>query len=459
MAFELQPPKSTALIDIQQAWYRLRDLLNKQYVDTGWGNILFVDAVDGNDTTAKRGSITFSYATIQAALDAAQEGDVVWVGPGTYTEALVWPDTENLTIQGVGLTSVITTADASPTVAIAPTDNVVTSAIIKNVFITNTGAQPAIQVDGTNCNDLGNPGVLQFQDLFLTSTGATTVDLTICGNVEFDNVSGSAENVSLTQVGQVILNACQFNGLDIDNDPAQTEPGTGFGAVAATACVFGGNVTVSDLGVFAGTDDVQVQGDFTVSVVDTATANGSVNFSGRILGDVLVNFDFDDPAGLTAAVFDYARITGTFSCGLVPLGVGGNVAAIRALHATFFSTGAGELAAGNEAALDIRGATYAQAALASSGATPGTIDRTHWYETIASGSDLATGVAITFGIPYPAAAAGNYTVVTEAADQLDDAGGMGISSKLATGVTVTGTNGGGVSSAGDVRVHVIREFD
>lgn len=54
-----------------------------------FGNMLRVDAAFGNDTTGKRNSLPF--ATISAALAAAQSGDVVQVFPGTYVETFTIP--------------------------------------------------------------------------------------------------------------------------------------------------------------------------------------------------------------------------------------------------------------------------------------------------------------------------------------------------------------------------------
>lgn len=64
------------------------------------GNVLWVDAVNGNDATAVSGQLDKPYLTIVAALGAAVSGDLVYVLPGSYDE-------ENLTIpSGVTLAGV-----------------------------------------------------------------------------------------------------------------------------------------------------------------------------------------------------------------------------------------------------------------------------------------------------------------------------------------------------------------
>ena len=50
------------------------------------GNMLWVDAVNGNDGTAQRGRMQLPFLTLTAAKAAAQSGDTIVVLPGTYNE-------------------------------------------------------------------------------------------------------------------------------------------------------------------------------------------------------------------------------------------------------------------------------------------------------------------------------------------------------------------------------------
>jgi hypothetical protein len=52
---------------------------------TALGRTVYLDQVNGNDTTGVAGSSLYKFATIQAALTASTSGDVILASPGTYT--------------------------------------------------------------------------------------------------------------------------------------------------------------------------------------------------------------------------------------------------------------------------------------------------------------------------------------------------------------------------------------
>lgn len=444
------PPRSNALIHIQQAWFKLWTFLYSLFVNTGWSNTLFVDATTGNDDTAQRGSLTYSYATIQAALDAAQAGDVVWVSPGTYEESLTWPDTENITLRGVGDATNITSAAAAGTIAIAPTADVVTGLNILGLNILNSGVGACLSIDGAACPGLGYGEDIVIRDVGMTATAGTAVDVSICGDTELTNVNAGNDVITLSQTGRVLFNDCQFGTLRADNDPAGTEPTAGFDSIIMTATICGG-VVLANISQFAGTDDVQIQGDFDAAFIDTATEVGSVNFSGRLLGDVQITFDLDDNAA-TVAVFDHARITGSFFCGRTTGGTGALLGTVRALNATFFSTGAGDITADSSAVLDIRGANFYQGALDATDTEEtgaGVIDRTHWY--VSEAAVGAGGSSVDFAIDYPTGA-DDYSVLVESDNVANQPAAI-------TNKSETGFDWVDAAASGNIRFHVIRPFD
>jgi hypothetical protein len=79
------------------------------------GNVLRVDAVYGNDSTASRGGPP--YLTVNAAVAAALTGDTIWVHPGTYTlsSPITLPDGICLRGQNTQTTTIQYTATANAT--------------------------------------------------------------------------------------------------------------------------------------------------------------------------------------------------------------------------------------------------------------------------------------------------------------------------------------------------------
>lgn len=55
-------------------------------IEDSFGKVFFVDSVNGNDATAKKGSQYFMFKTIKAAQALATSSDLVYVMPGTYNE-------------------------------------------------------------------------------------------------------------------------------------------------------------------------------------------------------------------------------------------------------------------------------------------------------------------------------------------------------------------------------------
>lgn len=69
------------------------------------GNMLWVDAVNGNDSTGTRGRFDLPFATPLAAQSAASAGDVIIVRPGTYTVSSLGKDQVNWYLMGATLSS------------------------------------------------------------------------------------------------------------------------------------------------------------------------------------------------------------------------------------------------------------------------------------------------------------------------------------------------------------------
>ena len=70
-----------------------------------WGNVVRVDSVNGNNATGARGGKPF--LTVQAALAVAVAGDVVWIGPGTYTPAAGLVPAAGVSLRGLDRTNCV----------------------------------------------------------------------------------------------------------------------------------------------------------------------------------------------------------------------------------------------------------------------------------------------------------------------------------------------------------------
>lgn len=79
-------------------------IISGTVVDQGFGNVCRVDKVYGDDITGARNGAPF--LTIQAALDAALPGDVVWVFPGVYEEVVTIPVGVNLASVTLGAATI-----------------------------------------------------------------------------------------------------------------------------------------------------------------------------------------------------------------------------------------------------------------------------------------------------------------------------------------------------------------
>ena len=111
---------------------------------TPWNGVLYVSTT-GNDATGTRNDESRPYATVQAALNAAQTGDTVWVGPGTFSSGAVsvtWPNTENVTFRGMGPEATKLTSSSAvsvPTLTIpAGASVVIQNATIQDLEIEKT---------------------------------------------------------------------------------------------------------------------------------------------------------------------------------------------------------------------------------------------------------------------------------------------------------------------------------
>lgn len=455
MALHVDPPLTNDIHQIKQAWSRLLAKINTDLIDTGIDNMLFVDGTDGDDNTARRGSITYKYQTIQAALDAAVTGDVVMVGPGTYAP-VVWPNTQNLTLRGAGLyATVIQGVAGAPAVSITPgATDLMGIALIEDIaVITADAGQFAIDADSSAATDAID--ALHLSNVFLSADAGTNgLAATAFRFLNLKDVQAGEVDATLNEVSTVLAYDCEFNQWSDSFDHTNPYETSGRQAHAFNGCLFG-VLDVSNQAWVAFGKDNQV-GSITAALTDEAVVNtiGILDYQGRVVTDVTVTFAYTTvAAGPHNGLFmDHANIGGDFSCADAGTSTQRMQAAVR--QAIFRDT-TGSITAGDVCDLDIRGSLFDQDALAVAG--DGAIDRTSWYETLAVGTDVA-GTTVTFSIPYPTGKS-DYSIYAECAAQPDDAGGWSFTTKTNADVVVNGTNSGGAGVAGEVRLLITRPFD
>jgi len=122
-----------------------------------WANFVFVGK-DGNDGTGVRNSLTNKFLTVQAALNAALAGDVVFVGPGVYTENITWPSVDNITLTSKWGATIVGADGSVPVIEYSGTHNLqgmyITDIQIEQVDPVEGSPAYAIKVDGSNVPNL-----------------------------------------------------------------------------------------------------------------------------------------------------------------------------------------------------------------------------------------------------------------------------------------------------------------
>jgi len=151
-------------------------------IDTG--NTLWVDAVNGNDSTAVSGRQDLQWLTIGAALVAASAGDTVLVRPGTYAES---PGTVPA---GVSLLS-----SGGPLVTL------ITGAAATGIRIT-VAAEASIEGFGVTCPTDALPAIA-----CIHASGVASINY-----ITFTGAGASGIGLLLSAAGKVICTEIRYSG-------------------------------------------------------------------------------------------------------------------------------------------------------------------------------------------------------------------------------------------------------
>lgn len=171
---------------------------------TLFGNILRVDSINGNDSTAQVGELP--YATINAALTIATTGQTVWVMPGTYNLSSSISIPEGVCLRGLNTqTCILQLLDvSSPTTLLTMGENCrvedltlkITSAEhhdITGIEYPGTSSQTSklrtsvLTVDNSAASDIGTSNVTGIK---FSGTGVFSESV-----FSFNSVKGSTVNV------------------------------------------------------------------------------------------------------------------------------------------------------------------------------------------------------------------------------------------------------------------------
>lgn len=172
-------------------------------------NTVFVTK-GGNDGTGTRGERTKPFLTIAAALAVAQDGDLVSIGPGTFTESsFTIPNVANLFIVGSGMG--VTTVELSAGQIVRETGSALDQLLIANMtYDRSAGSNIYIMGSLAGGYGAGNIGVMFYNFQDVSSGGglikaATITDVTrlIFKNVRIGEDTGAYEFFRCTTIEMV----------------------------------------------------------------------------------------------------------------------------------------------------------------------------------------------------------------------------------------------------------------
>lgn len=105
-------------------------------------------APNGDNATGERGNVLRPFLTIQAAINACQDGDSIFVAPGNYAPFSVPPD-KSLTIVGQGAPQQTRIVSELPGCVWNPDDSAPHTLMLENLWIQNNLPGPAVIAAGS----------------------------------------------------------------------------------------------------------------------------------------------------------------------------------------------------------------------------------------------------------------------------------------------------------------------
>ena len=196
--------------------------------------------------TAVTKKVPSEYSTIQAGLNAASSGDTVLVAAGTYTENIMWPETNGIKLISAGDSSntIIDGGGTSSVIYMNPSSATIdTTTLIQGFKITNggnvnngagifcSGSSPqfkSLMVSGNQADNLGGGIYVQYgsarltKSLILSNTAFTGGGVTIYNsNAVLDDLLIENNNSSAGGGGLYIwAGDCSVSNSIVDNNSA-----------------------------------------------------------------------------------------------------------------------------------------------------------------------------------------------------------------------------------------------
>ena len=255
----------------------------------GIANIVYVSK-GGNDSTGVRGSIVHPFLTVQAAMNAAQTGDVVLVGPGLYNEAVTWPSVAGIRLVGSGRDSTIISQNSARPIQFTNSFTY-NDVVIQDLTLTTFSATVGFSYSQAGAVTASFVTPLVFRNVAFNFTGAVTnaIQIYIANTVVFENCqfigTSGAQVTYLKNCGTVTVRGCDLKDLQVDYDYSSTVPSLGRGVVS----VYGTRLTVLTVNFNASVfcDEATYCQRISTALVDNMSSllNGLLQFLGTCDGN------------------------------------------------------------------------------------------------------------------------------------------------------------------------------
>lgn len=249
----------------------------------GFSSVVYVDKA-GSDATAARGDMGKPFLTIAAALAAAQSGDVVRVGPGTWAERVYGPELAQWSLVGSGVDVTIIDfgdGEVEPPLIVAPQVTKLTECLIEGLTVKCPNSYA----------------------LVASGTGAGIDQLIVRNVKQYTDGSVGSEFV---RIGKVVVSGCWvdrmvFGGcMDVAVDSCTCDEGVSVQWLDSDTTHWGSGfnaATIAGSGISAfyarGSANVTIVGceasGLVVDPVGAAASHGTLTASGCNLGTVIIS--------------------------------------------------------------------------------------------------------------------------------------------------------------------------